>query len=237
MLRMRRIVRVSLLVLGSGLGAASWLRGDEGPLRLWYEQPAQKWVEALPVGNGRLGAMVFGGVASERLQLNESTLWSGGPREWNNPAAREVLPQVRAAVLAGRYADAEALCKKMQGPYTQSFLPLGELKLDFAKPSGTTSGYERSLDLDRAVATMRYTADGATYTREVFSSFPDQVIVVRLTCDRPGKIAFTAMLDSQLRHGTEAADPATLVLRGRAPVPEQGSQVTETGISICAFLP
>src|SRR5262245_57406295 len=90
-------------------------------LILWYRQPAARWVEALPIGNGRLGAMVFGGVASERLQLNEDTLWSGGPRNWDNPRAREVLPEVRRRLAAGDYASADALCREMQGLYTQSY--------------------------------------------------------------------------------------------------------------------
>ena len=185
---------------------------------LRYDQPAQKWVEALPVGNGRLGAMVFGGIASERLQLNEATLWSGGPKDWNNPAARAVLPQVRAAIFAGRYKEAEELCKKMQGPYNQSYQPLGDMKLDFGgEATATTSAYERSLDLDRAVATTRYRLGDATLTREVFASFPDQLIVVRLTADQPGSVSFSATLDSLLKHDTPAATGTTLVLRGKAP--------------------
>jgi alpha-L-fucosidase 2 len=227
MYRVHWICPVLWLVLGGGLGETPPLRGEESPLRLWYQQPAKKWVEALPVGNGRLGAMVFGGVADERLQLNESTLWSGGPKDWNNPAARNVLPQVRAAVFAGRYAEAEALCKKMQGPYTQAYQPLGDLRLEFSGLENPT-GYERSLDLDRAVATVRYHAAGANFTREVFSSFPDQVIVVRLTCDQPGKISFTASLGSPLHHGAYAADPGTLVLRGKAPAHSDPSYLGQT---------
>lgn len=184
--------------------------------QLRYDQPARKWVEALPVGNGRLGAMVFGGLAAERLQLNEATLWSGGPREWNNPGARAILPQVRAAVFAGRFKEAEQLCQKMQGPYTQSYLPLGDLRLDFGGP-GAAAEYQRSLDLDRAVAVTRYRAGEARVTREVFASFPDQVIVVRLTADRPGALSFTAALDSLLPHDSAGASGATLGLRGRAP--------------------
>ena len=98
-------------------------------LKLWYTQPATKWVEALPVGNGRLGAMVFGGVARERIALNEDTLWSGAPRESNNPDAREQLPAVRRAIAEGHYEEADRLTKKMQGPFTQSYLPLGDLLL------------------------------------------------------------------------------------------------------------
>ncbi len=183
---------------------------------LRFDRPAKQWVEAGPVGNGRLGAMVFGGVAAERLQLNEATLWSGGPKDCNNPAARAVLPQVRAAVFAGRFQEAEELCKKMQGPYNQSYQPLGDLKLDFGNGAVTTS-YERALDLDRAVATTRYQMGEVTFTREVFASFPDQLIVVRLTSDHPGTLSFSAILDSLLRHEVPVAQGRTLVLRGKAP--------------------
>src|SRR5690349_22816627 len=89
-------------------------------LTLWYQQPAAQWVEALPIGNGRLGAMIFGGVTSERLQLNQDTLWSGAPSDWNNPRARDVLPKLRALIFAGQYADADQLARQMQGPYGQS---------------------------------------------------------------------------------------------------------------------
>ncbi|MBI5693295.1 MAG: glycoside hydrolase N-terminal domain-containing protein [Verrucomicrobia bacterium] len=183
---------------------------------LRYDQPARKWVEALPLGNGRLGAMVFGGTASERLQLNEATLWSGGPREWNNPGARAILPKVRAAVFAGRYQEAGELCKQMQGPYTESYQPLGDLRLDFGFATPVT-GYERTLDLDRAVATTRFKVGDATITREVFVSAPDQVIVVQLGTDRPGSLSFLATLDSLLQHESPGVGGAALVLRGRAP--------------------
>lgn len=183
---------------------------------LRYSAPASTWTEALPVGNGRLGAMVFGDPRHERIALNEATLWSGGPTEWNNPAAREFLPRVRAAIAEGRYADAVSLCKKMQGPYNQSYLPLGDLRLDFPGDAPATD-YRRALDLDRAVATVSYREGGAAFTREIFSSFPDQVVVIRLTCDQPGRISFTASLASQLRHAVSAASPHELILRGKAP--------------------
>jgi alpha-L-fucosidase 2 len=197
--------------------ACGFASADE-PLRLRYARPAERWTEALPVGNGRLGAMVFGGVASERLQLNEATLWSGGPRDWNNPGARDVLSQVRAAIFAGDFVKATELAKKMQGPYNESYQPLGDLRLAWSgEAAGAPSSYERSLDLDRAVATVRYLVGEATFTREVFSSFPDQVIVVRLTCDRPGLIAFRVSADSPLRFAASTYGRDGLVLRGKAP--------------------
>lgn len=191
------------------------VRADD--LVLKYAQPATHWTEALPVGNGRLGAMVFGGVAVEHLQLNEATLWSGAPHEWNNSGAKDALPLVRAAILAGDYVKAGELCKKMQGPYNESYQPLGDLRLEFPGAVAATNCYQRSLDLARAVATVRYQSGGATYTREVFSSYPDQVIVVRLTCDQPGCIAFKATTGSLLHHTVAGVGTNTLVLSGRAP--------------------
>jgi alpha-L-fucosidase 2 len=197
------------------LCAALSLRSDD-PLQLRYAQPAGRWTEALPVGNGRVGAMVFGGGADEHLQLNEATLWSGAPRDWNNPGAKAVLPQVRAAIFAGDYVKAGELCQQMQGPYNESYQPLGDLRLAFPN-AGAVTDYVRSLDLDRAVATVRYREGDTTFTREVFSSYPDQVIVMRLICDQPGRISFTASADSLLRHAVQTDGRDTLILRGRAP--------------------
>jgi alpha-L-fucosidase 2 len=188
-----------------------------GPaLELRYAQPATKWVEALPVGNGRLGAMVFGDVTHERLQLNEATLWSGAPRDWNNPAAKKILPEVRAAALAGDYARATELSKQMQGLYSEAYMPLADLELSFWGFDHATR-YERTLDLSRAVSTVRFAAGGATYTREVFSSFPDQVIVVRLSCDQPGRINVSVGANSLLRHAIKTDGTDTLLVTGRAP--------------------
>jgi alpha-L-fucosidase 2 len=202
------------LLLTFALSATAF--ATPAPLELRYTQPAVKWTEALPVGNGRLGAMVFGDPASEHLQLNEATLWSGAPRDWNNPDAKVVLPEVRAAALAGDYAKATELSRKMQGLYSEAYQPLGDLRLIFPGAEGATN-YERNLDLDRAVATVRYKIGEATFTREVFSSFPDQVIVVRLTCDQPGKIGFAIGADSLLRHAVRTDGKDTLIVSGRAP--------------------
>ena len=185
-------------------------------LLLRYDRPAERWTEALPVGNGRLGAMVFGGIQSELLQLNEATLWSGGPSEWNNPGAKAALAQVREALFAGDYTAADELCKEMQGPFNHSYQPLGDLKLNFLH-EGEPTGYERYLDLDAAVTGMRYQIGNRNYTREVFASYPDQVMVVRLSCDQPGEISLTMTADSPLRHTVHVEGQDTLVMGGRAP--------------------
>ncbi|HEX2854816.1 MAG TPA: glycoside hydrolase family 95 protein [Opitutaceae bacterium] len=221
---MKSLLKIFLLVLGVvPLSAAA------ENLRLKYAHPAERWTEALPVGNGRLGAMVFGGLNDERLQLNEATLWSGGPRDWNNPGAKEILPQVRAAIFAGDYVKAGELCKKMQGPYNESYQPLGDLRLAFVPDDRTpVTDYERGLDLDRAVATVRYRQGDATFTREIFSSYPDQVMVVRITCDQPRKINFTLSADSLLRYAVQAEGKDLLILRGKAPLHVDPSYLRST---------
>ncbi|MBX3000692.1 MAG: glycoside hydrolase family 95 protein [Caldilineaceae bacterium] len=185
-------------------------------LILRYDVPAAAWTEALPVGNGRLGGMVFGGTESERIALNEDTLWAGGPRDGSNAEAREVLPEVRRLLLNGDYLAAEELCKRMQGPYTHSYLPLGDLLLTF--PAREVSDYERTLDLDSAIAAVSYRVGDLRYYRQVFASFPAGVIVVRLTADQPGSIHFAATLTSQMPHRMESLAADGLRLAGEAPV-------------------
>ena len=141
---------------------------------LWYRRPAAQWVEALPVGNGRLGAMVFGGVERERLQLNEDTLWSGGPRDWNNPKAPAALAEVRRLIADGKFAEADRAARGMQGPYTQSFEPLGDLTLTF-EHGDLARDYRRQLDLATAVTEVHYRIGDTTFVREIFASHPDQV--------------------------------------------------------------
>ncbi len=183
---------------------------------LWYIQPAEQWTDALPVGNGRLGAMIFGGVASERIALNEDTLWSGAPRDWNNPGARDHLPVVRDMVIQHQdYHAADQECRKMQGPFNQAYEPLGDLVLDFDH-GDDCKAYRRSLDLDSALSEVIYTARGVRFTRETFASAPDQVIVVRLTVGKGGTLNLKAQLKSQLQSSATAKNN-TIILSGKAP--------------------
>jgi len=183
---------------------------------LYYERPASNWLEALPIGNGRLGAMVFGGVEVERLALNEDTLWSGPPESWDNPGAARVLPKVRELVFQERYAEADALAKQMMGPYTQSFLPLGDLLITF-RHGDAFSRYRRTLDLATGIAQVEYAIGGSVLRREAFASHPDQVIVVRLEAVSDCELDFTARLGSRLVHRTRP-EGETFLLEGRAPV-------------------
>jgi len=164
------------------------------PLTLYYTGPATKWTEALPIGNGRLGAMVFGGANREHLQLNEGTLWAGGPYDPNNTNALAALPDVRQLIFDGKYDDAFTVVsqKMMAVPVREMpYETLGDLYLDF--PTNVpVQDYRRDLNLDTAVASVSYTANGVHFKREIFASAVDQVIVVRLTADKPGQISFTA---------------------------------------------
>ena len=166
-------------------------------LKLWYDTPAQQWTDALPLGNGRLGAMLFGRVADERIALNELTLWAGQPHDYDSPEALAALPEIRRLIFAGEWHEAQALCdeKFMGRPVKQMpYQTMGDLRLRFPEHEEVTE-YRRELDLEAAVARVSYKADGVTYTREAFASFPDQVLVMRLSADQPGKIAFTARFE------------------------------------------
>ncbi len=175
---------------------------------LWYKSPAFEWTDALPLGNGRLGAMVFGGVTRDEFQLNEDTLWSGGPYSPANAEAPAHLAEVRALLFAGRYAEAEALANRhlMGKPYLGlSYQPAGRLLLDFDNPS-LFGDYRRSLDLSRALAETRYSLEGTHHLRTAFISAADGVLVIRLTADRPAALSFAADFVSE--------QPGALTLTG-----------------------
>lgn len=166
--------------------------------RLWFAQPAARWEEALPVGSGRLGAMVFGGITDERIQFNEDTLWTGQPHDYVRAGSGDVLPEVRRLLAAGKVKEAEDLARArmLSDPVRQkAYQPFGDLRLHFAGHE-KAADYRRELDLDAAVARTRYTVDGVTFTREIFASHPDNVIVVHLTAGRPGTLSFTLRMDS-----------------------------------------
>jgi alpha-L-fucosidase 2 len=209
------------------LSAAPAPAPSASPLALWYRQPAQTWVEALPVGNGRLGAMVFGGAPHERLQLNEDTLWSGSPHNTNNPNAKQHIPAIRKLVAEGKYPEADELCKQMQGPYNESYQTLGDLLLHFDHP-GSPTNYRRELDLDTAIARTEYKVNSATYTREVFASHPDQVLVVQLTTTRPAGLTFRASFQNPLPVKVTAPVPDTLRMTGKAPAHVDPNYVRNT---------
>lgn len=187
-------------------------------LKLWYNKPATVWTEALPVGNGRLGAMIFGGVSEELIQLNEATLWSGGPVKTNvNPESPAYLPKVREALFRGDFAAANALVKKMQGLYSESYMPLGDLLIKQQFKNSTPAEYYRDLNIEDARAITRFTADGVKYQREVFATAVDQVLIVRLTSSVAKQINVRISASSKLMYSKERINSTELSLVGKAP--------------------
>jgi alpha-L-fucosidase 2 len=187
------------------------------PLKLWYNQPASVWEEALPLGNGKMGAMIFGNVQRERLQLNESTLWSGYPEPGNNPEGPNLLPQVRKALFEGDYLKGTALWSKMQGPYSARYLPMGDLFLEFDYKNAAFTDYYRELNLANAVSLVKYTVDGIKYTRQTYMSYPDQVLVVKLKASKANAISFKLALTSKLKYTVGSSAQQQLILNGKAP--------------------
>lgn len=185
---------------------------------LWYDDPASYFEEALPLGNGRIGAMVYGGVPSEHILLNEETLWAGGPVDPDmNPESVNYLPKVRDALFSGDYSLADKEIRNMQGKFSQSFLPLGDLYIDFQHDRGTEE-YYRDLNIRDAIAKTRYRIGSTTYRREVFVSYPDQLLIIKLSASEPEALGFTLRCSSQLQHNTRTTPDNRLILEGRAPV-------------------
>ena len=170
---------------------------NDSQLKLWYLNPAKTWVEALPIGNGRLGAMVFGDPSKEVIQLNENTVWAGQPNRNDNPNAKEALPEVRKLIFEGKYKEAQDLVNQKMISKTShgmSYQPVGNLKLNFPGHENY-SNYHRELDIENAVASSRYSQNGVNFNTKVFSSFPDQVIIARIDADKAGSINFSAAMD------------------------------------------
>jgi alpha-L-fucosidase 2 len=210
-------------------------RPDGGRNILWYRQSARVWEEALPLGNGKLGAMVFGGVADERIQLNENTLWDGYPLDPNDPEGLKALPEVRRLLFADRNNEAVQLAEQtmMGNPKgVKSYQSLGELWFD--TPQLSAESYVRSLDLSTAVATVAYSSEGVSYKREYFATAEDNVIAIRFTADKPNKIN----LNLTIRRERDAAcmnipgDPASLLLSGRIPTKDKDGNAR--GVSFAA---
>lgn len=186
------------------------------PQRIWYRKPASCWTEALPLGSGRLGAMVFGDPKHEKIALNEETLWSGYPKDTNIHGAAAALDEVRRLANEGQYQESQRLIEQtMLGPFTQCYLPLGDLLLDFDL-QGPADDYQRSLTFNTGVAETVFTANGVTFRRELFASHPGEAVVIRLTASRAAAISFTMTAACQLRFGVSTRK-GKLILSGVAP--------------------
>ncbi|WP_028611354.1 glycoside hydrolase family 95 protein [Paenibacillus harenae] len=195
-------------------------RYQEHPWTLWYKQPAAKWEEALPIGNGRLGGMVFGGLEKERIQLNEDTLWSGFPRDTNNYEALRYLKRSRELIAEKRFVEAEKLIEdKMLGTNTESYQPMGDLYVEQHAGNGALvqDSYRRMLDIDTGIASASYQIGNSQYRRETFVSAADQVLCVRYEAEGDEQLSLTAALESQVQFALSAEDGGVIVLHGRCP--------------------
>ncbi len=186
-----------LLIIVSVLFHIQVSAQNESLLKLWYNQPAKQWVEALPVGNGRLGAMVFGDPVKETIQLNESTVWAGQPNRNDNSNARAVLPEVRELIFEGKYKEAQDLVNQnfiSKASHGMPYQTVGNLNLQFSGHENYTN-YYRELDIENAITLTRYSVNNINYSTKVFSSFPDQVIIAQIKADKPGSVSFSATMD------------------------------------------
>ncbi|TWT68787.1 glycoside hydrolase family 95 protein [Crateriforma conspicua] len=224
--------------------ATSWLSSDvssgESPWTLRYDEPAESWNDALPVGNGIMGGMVFGGVTDDRVQFNHDTLWAGRPRSYSHAGAAQYLSEIRQLLFDGKQAEAEKLASAhfMSQPLRQApYQPFGDLELHFADATAVEN-YERTLDLDAAVAQTTYEANGVRFTRTVFASHPDGVIVVHLTADRPGAISCSAQLSTPHQSDAKVArlDDHTLHMTGKVDAVDYKQVVFEGAVRFEAQL-
>ncbi len=210
-------LRIWVLVFGMVSVARAATSAVDPGTTLWYPREAAVWVEALPIGNGRLGGMDYGGAGRERLQLNEDNVWAGGPYDPANPAAFEAYAKARPLILAGKGLEAADLLKVdgLGNPHSQaSYQTIGELDLDFGNVTATD--YRRELDLTRAVETVSYHAGTVAITRELFSSAADQVLVMRISGDRPGSVGFSATFTTPYREKEISVSSNELVLNGQS---------------------
>ena len=194
------------------------LRAADTSTLVWYKTPADKWIQAIPIGNGRLGAMIYGQPQKERLQLNDVTVWSHDPDvNADRKDAYKSLPELRQLIRDGKYVEASKFAlSKFNGParYDASYQTLGDLNFDFSLPKGDVTSYRRELDIGQAIANVQFKVDGIAFTREIFSSAPDQAIVQKLSADRKSAVGFTMSLTRLERSRTRFETPNTLVMTG-----------------------
>src|SRR5208283_1501668 len=183
--------RLTFLLI-SAAAASLTARAAQSDFKLAFDKPAAQWTEAVPIGNGRIGAMVFGGVEDDRLQINEGTLWGGNPHDYANPDGFAQLDQIRQLIFAGKVSDAEQLAAKFMGQpkLLMPYQPFCDLRLHFGRQTDV-SEYRRELDLSDATASTSYISGGIQFRREAFVSYPDQVLVVRLTASEAKQLTFS----------------------------------------------
>lgn len=216
---MRRISIIALLLISLNFqkSVASSKNADNPNLKLWFDQPASIWEEAVPLGNGKMGAMVFGGITTERYQLNDLTLWSGGPNAGNNVKGPEILAQTREAVTSGDYEKAGNVWRQIHGPYSARYLPMGDLFIKMRMHDSVAKKYYRDLNIQNSLANVQYETTEGKYKRESFISYPDKVLVVQLSGNKKNSISFETWLSSKLRYKIIPQSNNYIILRGKAP--------------------
>jgi alpha-L-fucosidase 2 len=207
------LTKAAFLAIAAAAMVSAAPSAGEPHLALRYHEPAAKWTEALPVGNGRIGAMVFGGIEEERLQINEATLWGGGPHDYTNPESHAHLAEIRQLIFEGKVREAEELSASLMGDpkVITPYQPFCDLRLHFGGQAQATT-YSRELDLDEAAETTSYRIGDVRFERQVFVSYPDQMLVIRLTASEPGQLTFGVSLDSP-QPGTQLESTSTNKLR------------------------
>ena len=208
------------VLLATGLMSCSSAPDTPQELTLWSSQPAQEWVEALPIGNGRLGAMIFGGTAQERIQFNEDSVWQGEPHDYAHQGAHRSLGRIRNLLWQGKQTEAEQLAMDefMSDPLRQkAYQALADVTID-CPDIGEVSDYRRELNLDSAVSTVEFISNGVRHTREAFASFPAQAIVIRLSADKPGALNCVVAFDpAHPDVSIETSNSGGMLMRGAVP--------------------
>lgn len=208
----RYLLPVALLSCAGGQPPAK----NQSSTILYMDKPAASWYEATPIGNGRLGGMVYGGVTKDTIRTNDDTFWSGEPRDLQRPGAYKCLPEIRKLLLEEKNLEAQELIDKhMLGPWNQNYMPLADILLEWPG-DGNVSGYRRELDLNRGVVTITYTQNGVNYKRELFASYPDQALVMNISADKKNAVEFIAGLGSQINNRTKV-EGNQIVINGQAP--------------------
>ena len=207
---MKRILLLSCVILSAFVSCSKSNPGSSREMVLWYDQPAgEVWLDGLFIGNGYMGGNVFGRTGNERIALNESTFWSGRPHDYNDPRAHEYYDQIKELMYAKKYKEAEKLVDEhFYGipANQQTYVPVGDLLLDFKTSAEPVKDYYRELDMETGIVTVNYTEGDVRMTREVFMSYPDHVMVMKVSADKPGKVNVEARLDSPFRRSISSRD-------------------------------
>ncbi len=209
----------------------------ESGYAMWSAHPAADWLDAYPIGNGHIGGMLYGGIDNETITLNDTSLWSGRPTTWKPPDGSSLIKRIREEVFAGHYTEADKLCTGLQGPWTQSFMPMATLHLVFKNIVQPISGYRRMLDLNHAVVQTRFETGSTIISRVAFASYPARALIIHIQASSPHALSFTANFSSLLHSVAKPDGPARYALIGQAPSDVQPDYVNSPNPIVYSSLP